>query len=76
MIIDIVCEQRCGFRSDQNYFVRKPKFAPGICPSCNSPIDYVRENSNEPVLDHEMVLADKDSRGQKGQVVGILERED
>jgi len=74
MIIEIVCEQRCGFRVDQNYFVRKPKFAAGICPSCNSPIDFVQLNSTEPVHDHEMLLENGD-RGQKGQVVATVDAE-
>jgi len=48
--IQIVCGQKpaCGFRVDDGYFVRKPKFMPGICPRCGGILALVRAHTNTP----------------------------
>lgn len=39
----IICGARisCGFRVGPDYFRDKTRFAPGICPRCNGPINIV-----------------------------------
>ena len=56
--IRIVCGQQvnpCGFNADADYFRRKPRFTPGICPNCNWGIRYVDAIHYEPVGDVRMI---------------------
>lgn len=71
MLVDVVCEVRCGFRAGETYFRDKTHFEPGICPRCNSQIDIVRSGTEEPVEGHTISKVATDF-AVKGQIVEIL----
>lgn len=52
----IICGRECGFRVDDGYFMRKKRFAPGICPRCSAPIRIVEPYTLREQLGFEMVL--------------------
>jgi len=45
----IRCANRCGFRVHTRYFVEKKRFAPGMCPRCESPTIIVEAFTDTPV---------------------------
>lgn len=45
----IRCANRCGFRVHTRYFVEKTRFAPGMCPRCESPTIIVEAWTDTPV---------------------------
>jgi len=71
--VRIVCGRRynaCGFNVDVDYFRRKVRFTPRICPNCNWGISYADARTYE--LNDDL---DMDSDGpQKGMVFSISGR--
>lgn len=57
MEIEIICGRGCGFRVGPDYYLDKPRFAPGICARCNGPVSYVRAGTDDQVEGVRMVLA-------------------
>lgn len=69
--IRIVCGHKtnpCGFNVDADYYRRKPKFTPGICPNCNWGIAYVDAIHYQPVEKIRMV--------RRGPSRGLIVTED
>lgn len=48
--MEITCSNGvCAFRVDDRYFRDKPRFTPGICPNCNSPVQVVETHTTQRV---------------------------
>lgn len=56
--VQIVCDNKCGFRVHEFYFRDKQRFFPGTCPNCYQGIPIVVfENTRDPVPGSTIVLA-------------------
>ena len=54
--MELICSRGCGFRVDSEYFLRKTRFAPGVCARCSGPIHIVEDGLDEPVAGKRILL--------------------
>jgi len=66
--VELICKRGCGFRVDSEYFLRKTRFAAGVCPRCSGPISIVDDGTDD-VVEGVKILLRPDGAKRAGQVV-------
>jgi len=73
--MELICARGDGFRVDKDYFLRKLRFSPGICPRCSGPIHVVADGTDTRVKNARVLLRAEGSQPAGLVVAGTAELE-